>query len=126
MSEEELKAIERLENFINKYEPFVFYSKLKGDTAEVNPHIRDYDAYKTILNLISKQQKKIENSVSKDKIEEYLKEAEEKYQVYKKSVKNNEALKSGMWKHLGEVDVLKRILGKQRNVVTLDNKLERK
>lgn len=60
MSEEELKAIERLENFINKYEPFVFYSKLKGDTAEVNPHIRDYEAYKTILNLIEKQQKEIE------------------------------------------------------------------
>lgn len=83
----------------------------------------DVYAIKHLYEENKKQQKEIENSVSKDKIEEYLKEAEEKYQVYKKGVKDNEALKSGMWKHLGEVDVLKRILGKQRNVVTLDNKL---
>ena len=79
-----------------------------------------------VQHILNEKNKQINNSVSKDKIEEYLKEAEEKYQVYKKGVKDNEALKSGMWKHLGEVDILKRILGKQRKVVTLDNKLERK
>lgn len=71
-SKEELKAIKELENFMNKNEPYVFYSKQKGDTAEVNPYIRYYEAYKTILNLISKQQKEIENSVSKDKIREEI------------------------------------------------------
>lgn len=114
MTEEELKAIETLEHWV-EYE--------KANKDKINKADELIQVQETILNLIEKQQKEIENSVSKEKIEEYLKEAEEKYQVYKKGVKDNEALKSGMWKHLGEVDVLKRILGKQRNVVTLDNKL---
>ena len=82
MSEEELKAIEELKRFINKYEPFVFYSKQKGDTAEINPHIRMYENYKAILNLIEKQQKEIENSVSKDKIREKMQEYYEKASPY--------------------------------------------
>lgn len=60
MTEEEKKAIEDLKKFMNKYEAFVFYSKQKGDTAEVNPHIRMYESYKNVLNLIEKQDKMIE------------------------------------------------------------------
>ena len=110
MNKEELKAVEQVKKLLENATPF-------------NMPPSRYNTLKTLLNLTEKQQKEIENSVSKEKIEEYLKEAEEKYQVYKKGVKDNEALKSGMWKHLGEIDVLKRILGKQRNVVTLDNEL---
>ena len=69
-SEEEKKSIQELKEFINKYEPFVFYSKLKGDTVEVNPHMRDYETYKTILNLIEKQQNKIKDV--KIRLEYYL------------------------------------------------------
>lgn len=60
MTEEEKKAIEDLKKFMNKYEAFVFYSKQKGDTAEVNPHIRMYESYKNVLNLIEKQDKMID------------------------------------------------------------------
>ena len=68
----------------------------------------------------AKLKKQLENSVSKDVLEYCLKDSEEKYRIYKKGIKDNPNLKSGMWRHLGEVDVLKKILGKSINVTTLD------
>lgn len=60
-SEEENKAIkEELQSFIQKYEPYVFYSKQHGDTAEINSYIKRFDNYRKILNLIEKQKKEIE------------------------------------------------------------------
>lgn len=58
--------------------------------------------------------------ISKDILEKYLKEVKEKYQVYKKEVKNNDNLKPQFFKLSGEIDVLEKILNKPRKVITLD------
>lgn len=59
--------------------------------------------------------------IPKSKLQELLKNAEEKYQTYKKGVDKNESLKFGMWRYLGQVQILKDILGISRNIVTLDS-----
>ena len=64
--------------------------------------------------------KEMENFVSKRKLENYLKEAQEKYEVYKRESKDNENLKPQMWIHKGEVNMLEIILDKPRKLVTLD------
>ena len=64
--------------------------------------------------------KEMENFVSKRKLENYLKEAQEKYEVYKRESKDNENLKPQMWVHKGEVNMLEIILDKPRKLVTLD------
>lgn len=62
----------------------------------------------------------IENSIPKSVVEEYLEEEQERFNVYKKESKENENLKLGMWKHLGAKNMCEKILGIERNVVTLD------
>ena len=62
----------------------------------------------------------LNNRISKEILEEYLTQAEERYKTYKEASKENEGCKGGMWQYLGQVDILKRILGKSINVVTLD------
>ena len=64
--------------------------------------------------------KEMENFVSKRKLENYLKEAQEKYEIYKRESKDNENLKPQMWVHKGEVNMLEIILDKPRKLVTLD------
>ena len=64
--------------------------------------------------------KEMENFISKRKLENYLKEAQEKYEVYKRESKDNENLKPQMWVHKGEVNMLEIILDKPRKLVTLD------
>ena len=58
--------------------------------------------------------------VSKKVIEIYLKEEQERFDVYKKESKENENLKLGMWKHLGAKNMCEQILGIERNIATLD------
>lgn len=66
MTDEEKKAIkEELQDFIEKYEPYVFYSKQRGETAEINPYIKKYENHKKILTLIEKQENKLENIESR-------------------------------------------------------------
>lgn len=77
LTEEEKKAIEELQSFIQKYEPYVFYSKQRGDTAEINPYIKKFDNYRTILNLIEKQQKEIVELNNKYVCEKVAKEEAE-------------------------------------------------
>ena len=60
------------------------------------------------------------DTIRKDILEEYLKEAQEKYEVYKRESKDNENLKPQMWLHKGEVNMLEIILDKPRKLVTLD------
>ena len=70
---------------------------------------------------IKKIQKYIqENYISKDKIKNYLKEEKEKYKVYKKESKTNKNLELGMYKHLGAKNMCEKILGIEKNIVTLD------
>ena len=71
------------------------------------------NAIETILNYI-------DNSVSKEVIKEYLRQEQEAFNTYKKESKENENLKMGMWKHLGAKNMCERILGIERNIVTLD------
>lgn len=58
--------------------------------------------------------------IPKAAIEMYLKEEQERFDVYKKESKENENLKLGMWKHLGAKNMCEQILGIERNIATLD------
>lgn len=70
---------------------------------------------------IAKIQKYIqENYISRNKIEDYLKEEQERYEVYKRESKINENFKLGMWKHLGAKNMCEKILGIEKNIATLD------
>lgn len=61
-----------------------------------------------------------EKYISRDEIEKYLKDEQERFEVYKRESKTNENLKLGMWKHLGAKNMCEKILGIERNIVTLD------
>lgn len=61
-----------------------------------------------------------ENYIPKQKVEDYLKEEQERFEVYKKESETNENLKFGMWKHLGAKNMCEKILGIEKNMVTLD------
>ena len=70
---------------------------------------------------IQKIQKYIqEKYISKDEIEKYLKDEQERFEVYKRGSKTNENLKLGMWKHLGAKNMCEKILGIEKNIATLD------
>lgn len=73
-----------------------------------------------LLNSLNTVLEELNNRISKEILEEYLTQAEEGYKIYKKASKENEGCKGGMWRYLGQVDVLKRILGKSIKIVTLD------
>lgn len=61
-----------------------------------------------------------EKYISRDEIEKYLKDEQERFEVYKRESKINENLKLGMWKHLGAKNMCEKILGIERNITTLD------
>ena len=61
-----------------------------------------------------------EKYISRDEIEKYLKDEQERFEVYKRESKINENLKLGMWKHLGAKNMCEKILGIERNIATLD------
>ena len=61
-----------------------------------------------------------ENYISREEIEKYLKDEQERFEVYKRESKTNENLKLGMWKHLGAKNMCEKILGIERNIATLD------
>lgn len=70
---------------------------------------------------IEKIQKYIqENYISREEIEKYLRDEQERFEVYKRESKTNENLKLGMWKHLGAKNMCEKILGIERNIATLD------
>ena len=70
---------------------------------------------------IAKIQKYIqENYISREEIEKYLKDEQEKFEIYKSESIGNENLKLGMWKHLGAKNMCEKILDIERNIVTLD------
>ena len=70
---------------------------------------------------IEKIQKYIkENYISRDEIEKYLKDEQERFEVYKRESETNESLKLGMWKHLGAKNMCEKILGIEKNIATLD------
>ena len=62
----------------------------------------------------------VENSIPKQKVKDYLKEEQERFEVYKKESETNENLKYGMWKHLGAKNMCEKILGIEKNIATLD------
>lgn len=61
-----------------------------------------------------------EECIPKQKVKDYLKEEQERFEVYKKESKTNENLKYGMWKHLGAKNMCEKILGIEKNIATLD------
>lgn len=67
MSEEELKAIEALKGCILFWQEEYVKNTIKEDESSI---LAEIAINQTLLNLIEKQQKEIENSVSKDKIRE--------------------------------------------------------
>ena len=70
---------------------------------------------------IEKIQKYVqEKYISRDEIENYLKDEQERFEVYKRESKTNENLKLGMWKHLGAKNMCEKILGIEKNIATLD------
>ena len=74
-----------------------------------------------LFESIKKIQKYIqENYISKEEIEKYLKDEQERFEVYKRESKTNENLKLGMWKHLGAKNMCEKILGIEKNIATLD------
>lgn len=74
------------------------------------------EEYKTLIeDKINK-----EKYISRDEIEDYLKEEQERFEVYKKESETNESLKLGMWKHLGAKNMCEKILGLEKNIATLD------
>lgn len=74
---------------------------------------------------IRKIQKYIqENYVSRDEIEKYLKDEQERFEVYKRESKTNENLKLGMWKHLGAKNMCEKILDLEKNIVALDSEVQ--
>lgn len=74
---------------------------------------------------IRKIQKYIqENYISRDEIEKYLKDEQERFEVYKREGKTNENLKLGMWKHLGAKNMCEKILDLEKNIVALDSEVQ--
>ena len=100
-----------LEEAIKKLNKFNEYENAVVLTEDALYEIQD--AIETIL-------KELENSIPKEKVEKYLKEEQEKFEVYKKGSKTNENLKLGMWKHLGAKNMCEKILSIEKNIVALD------
>lgn len=98
------EAIEKLNKF-NEYE-----------NADVLAEETLYEIQKSIEIIL----KELENSIPKEKVEKYLKEEQEKFEVYKKGSKTNENLKLGMWRHLGAKNMCEKILGIEKDIVALD------
>ena len=110
------ESIEILNKFKNNY--------IERDKLEINPRgeLKIGKIYKKIEldKAIDTVLKELDNRISKELLEEYLTQAEERYKTYKKASEENEDCKGGMWRYLGQVDLLKRILGKSINIATLD------
>ena len=64
-----------------------------------------------------------ENYISRDEIEKYLKDEQERFEVYKRESETNESLKLGMWKHLGAKNMCEKILGIEKSIATLDSEV---
>ncbi len=77
-----------------------------------NPEEKILSAIKIVVD-------RIENSIPKEVIEKYLKEEQERFNVYKKEVDKNENLKFQLWNHLGRKNMCEKILGIEKTV-TLD------
>ena len=105
--------------------------KLQKDDENFSFHLELTNGNSTYFDSTSKKFRKeaeaiemvlkaLDNSISKDILNEYLVEAQERYDVYKNAVKENEDLRNGVHRYLGQVELLKRILGIPINYVTLD------
>ena len=64
-----------------------------------------------------------ENYISRDEIEKYLKDEQERFEVYKRGSETNESLKLGMWNHLGAKNMCEKILGIEKSIATLDSEV---
>lgn len=117
LSEEEEKAIDNLFHLqhINTY---LDLSKERF-RIENKTIIKWKESTAIVLNLITRLEKENENSISKDIVKKYLEEEQERYNVYKREVEQNNNLKSGLWRHLGAKNMCEKILGIER-LVTLD------
>lgn len=76
---------------------------------------------KCILEKVAKEEVEelLENSISKDKVKEFLEIEQERFNVYKKESDKNENLKGQMWHHMGAKNMCERLLGIEK-LVTLD------
>lgn len=123
----------KIEEAKNQCKSFIRYLKtdLRDESNEDNFLL--LEAIETVLNKLETTEQKyilekvakeeveelLENSVSKDIIRKYLEEEQQRYNVYKKELKENDNLKSGLWRHMGAKNMCKKILGIE-SLVTLD------
>lgn len=123
----------KIEEAKNQCKSFIRYLKtdLRDESNEDNFLL--LEAIETVLNKLETTEQKyilekvakeeveelLENSVSKDIIRKYLEEEQQRYNVYKKELKENDNLKSGMWRHMGAKNMCEKILGIE-SLVTLD------
>ena len=123
--------IKKLNKF-NEYENAVVLSEeALYEIQEAIEHIlsereQDKERIKELESKLEEANKQLdldyvdENYIPKQKVEDYLKEEQERFEVYKKESETNENLKFGMWKHLGAKNMCEKILGIEKNMVTLD------
>mgnify|MGYP001625099661 CR=1 FL=1 len=91
---------------------------LELQNKQLEYYIEELKKYnKTVSDRIIEYKK---NSIPKRKVKDYLKKEQERFEVYKKECKTNENLKFGMFKHLGAKNICEKILGIEKNIVTLD------
>lgn len=63
---------------------------------ELEEAIKELESLSPSESAVETILKELENSIPKEKVEKYLKEEKEKFEVYKKGSKTNENLKPGM------------------------------
>lgn len=103
------QSVAKLQSIFNKFE-------VRGEQLYILQIAID-----NVLTEREQDKKRIkEKYVAREKIEEYLKDEQERFEVYKRESKANENLKPGMWKHLGAKNMCEKILGIEKNIVTLD------
>lgn len=96
------------------------HQKINGELREkVKELEKENHMFKDNNVLVSRYFKLKDNSIPKQKIKDYLKEEQERFEVYKKESETNENLKLGMYKHLGAKNMCEKILGIEK-IVTLD------
>ncbi len=100
-----------IEQAIETMQHWIDYEKKNKD--KINKADELIEVQETIL-------KELDNSIPKEKVEKYLKEEQERFEVYKKESKTNENLKPGMFRHLGAKNMCEKILGIEKNIATLD------
>lgn len=94
--------------------------RLQEENKELMKLKKDHNYSVDVVRENTKLRYELHNSVSKNKIENELEIATKKYKDYKKELENNPNLSMQTWKHYGEKCMCEKLLGIEKNIVTLD------